>query len=66
MGFLNTIGKGLQFGAEQLKKNKAEVEDYKAQYERYDDRRLMEMFQSSSGSRKLACGLLLKERGYGN
>lgn len=64
MGFLNILEKGIKAGMGKAQKYKEDVEKYKMQYDRYDDRRLMELFKSSTGARKIACGLLLRERGY--
>lgn len=65
MSLLNMLEKGLKAGIDKAQQNKEEIEKYKMEYDRYDDRRLMELFRSSSGTRKMACGLLLRERGYG-
>lgn len=65
MSLLNILEKGLKAGIDKAQRDKEEVEKYKKAYDRYDDRRLMELFRSSSGARKMACGLLLRERGYG-
>ena len=64
IGFLDLLGAIFQYGIEKSQENKEQVEKYKAQYERYDDEQLKKKFLSSSGACKMACGLLLKERGY--
>lgn len=43
------------------------IERYKERYDRLDDETLMRKYKSaSSGEARMACGMLLKERGYGS
>ena len=49
-----------------LQKNADQIEKFKDQYRRLDDKQLMEKYRNTSGIRKLACIQLLNERGYRN
>ena len=42
------------------------IERYKEQYDRLDDEHLIRKYKSSTGEQKMACAMLLKERGYGS
>lgn len=70
MGFLDTLGKVagdvVKSGIEDVKKRNEKIQLYKDRYDRYDDRKLKDMYKTSHGEAKMACALLLKERGYSN
>lgn len=42
----------------------AEVQQLAAEFSRFDDERLMRMYESSSGKRRMACGYVLQQQGY--
>ena len=50
---------------EDVKKRTERIQRYKEMYDKYDDKRLYQEYKRSSDERKVACALLLKERGYG-
>lgn len=66
MGFGEFLGNIAKEAVDSLKERAEKIERYKESLDRYDDKRLIKEYKSSSGDRKLAAGLLLKERGYGN
>jgi hypothetical protein len=70
MGFLdnlgNMAGKAAKSVIDDTNKRVENIQKYKAMYEDYDDSKLISKYKSSSGDEKMACGQLLKERGYGN
>lgn len=56
----------VQTTAENAKAKMERIESYKARFESLDDRELMRKYKSTSGEQRMACAMLLKERGYGN
>ena len=66
MGIWDGIKKAGQMGAQAIQEKQANIERYKLRYERLDDESLIQKYKSSTGDARLACMLLLKERGYGN
>lgn len=75
MDFLNSLKKGIivvgQVVGEQIQsdftkiqKMKRDVDLYQQKFESLSDEELLRKFRSSSGSQKIACGRLLKARGY--
>ena len=44
----------------------SKIESYMEDYESYSDEELMREYRKRSGDRKIACGRLLKRRGYGS
>lgn len=70
MGFWDKLGEiageSLKSSVDEMKKKRARIERYKERYDSYDDHSLIEKYKSSSGEEKIACGMLLKERGYGD
>lgn len=70
MGFLDTLGKVagevVKNGIEDLNKKNEKIQYYKERNDRYDDKKLYDKYKTSHGEEKMACALLLKERGYGN
>ncbi|KSV59507.1 hypothetical protein [Acetivibrio ethanolgignens] len=70
MSFFNSMGKvavacGKHIIEDAEKRNKR-ILKYKDRNNKYDDQKLMEKYRHSSGEEKIACAMLLKERGYGN
>lgn len=66
MGFFDVIkdiGKDILDSA---KERQERILHYKEMFADYNDERLFRKYKSSTGEAKIACGLLLKERGYGN
>lgn len=67
MGFGEFLGNLAKGAIDNLQEKSARIKQYKARYERYDDKCLFRLYKSSSSmERKLAIALLLKERGYDN
>lgn len=65
MGFfdvLKDVGKGILDSA---KERQEKILHYKEMFADYDDQSLFRKYKTSSGEMKLACGMLLRERGYG-
>ena len=56
----------VQTTAENAKAKMERIESYKARFESLDDRELMRKYKSTSGEQRMACAMLLNERGYGN
>ena len=56
----------VQTTAENAKAKMERIESYKARFESLDDRERMRKYKSTSGEQRMACAMLLKERGYGN
>lgn len=56
----------VQTTAENARAKMERIERYKARFESLDDRELIRKYKSTSGEQKMACAMLLKERGYGN
>ena len=50
---------------ESVQNQQESIMHYKELCDRYDDERLLKQYKSSTGDRKIACGMLLRERGYG-
>lgn len=52
---------------EGAQKKMERIEQYKERYDGLDDQALMRKYKSASSSEeRMACGMLLKERGYGS
>ena len=66
MSFWNGLGKVAEMAFDSMQEKAANIQLYKDQYERLDDKELIEKMKSTSGNRKLACISLLQDRGYGN
>lgn len=64
MSLMDMLNKGVKIADDALKEKSQEIEEYKRRYERYDDQHLKKIFRESNGNKKLAIGMLLKERGY--
>lgn len=64
MSLMDMLNKGLKVADNALKEKSQEIQEYKRRYERYDDQHLKKIYHESSGNKKLAIGMLLKERGY--
>lgn len=65
MGLWNGIKAIGKFLSDAAAKRQETIMKYKEQYDRYDDDRLIRKYRSStSGESKIACGMLLRERGY--
>ena len=64
MGFWETVGAAGVAAYKGLEAKGEKIRNYKEQFERYDDERLLRMSKSSSGDRRIAVLMLLKERGY--
>jgi len=56
----------VQAGADAMQAKMERIERYKEQYDRLDDKHLIRKYKSSTGEQKMACAMLLKERGYGS
>lgn len=72
MSFGDFAKKAAQLGASAAKsvadsaKQKVErINMYKERYDVLDDAALIKKFKSSSGEQRMACAMLLRERGYG-
>ena len=63
MGLWDLIKEGAEFVGDKYKNFNGEVNKYKAQYANYDDESLKRLFNSTSGTRKIAIASILKERG---
>lgn len=61
MGFLVNAAKWV---GKQMQAKMERVNKYKQQYERYDDYKLMRLYDEEYGERKAAIGMVLRERGY--
>lgn len=66
MSFWKNMEKFLYKQIEDVEKKKENIQSYKEQYKRFDDERLLREYKRSSGERRIACAMLLKERGYRN
>lgn len=69
MDFSDLLSKGwelAQKGKEKLQEKYDHINEIKNHLEGYEDEKLYRIFRTSSGDMKIAAGLLLKERGYGN
>lgn len=62
MDFAKKVGSAL---LEEAQKKQERIARLKERYERFDDNSLKAKFTSSSGEEKLAIGLVLRDRGYG-
>ncbi|WP_295735223.1 hypothetical protein [uncultured Oscillibacter sp.] len=58
------VGEQIQSDFTKMQKMKSDVDFYQQKFESLSDEELLRKFRSSSGSRKIACGRLLKARGY--
>lgn len=57
----------VQTTCEDAQRKMERIERYKERYDGLDDQALMRKYKSASSSEeRMACGLLLKERGYGS
>lgn len=66
MGIWKSVENILYKAVGDIEKKKKNIEDYKELYKRYDNDRLLREYRRSSGECRIACGMLLKERGYEN
>lgn len=66
MGLLDVAKKAGQLGYEALLEKQERIEKYKVRYDHLDDATLFRKLKTTTGDAKLACMLILKERGYGN
>ncbi|PPK77517.1 hypothetical protein BXY41_11656 [Lacrimispora xylanisolvens] len=70
MSFFESLGKvvGSVAGAacDELQAKNERIQNYKDRHDRLDDESLINKTKSSHGDEKIACMMLLKERGYGN
>ena len=64
MGFKDILGAGLKYAQETAQQKSAQIEEWKRRYSRFDDDKLKQIYHKETGNRKLAAGILLKERGY--
>lgn len=51
--------------ADSAKQKVERINMYKERYDTLDDAALIKKFKSSSGEQRMACAMLLRERGYG-
>lgn len=66
MGFLDGLAKAGKAAYDVTASKMERVQEYKYEYASLSDEQLMRKYKSSTGERKYACAMLLKERGYGN
>lgn len=64
MGFMDFLKSAVDFAAEQGQKRQEEYNKYRRIYENYDDKKLINYYNSSSGTKRLAIAAILRERGY--
>lgn len=65
MGFWDGVKAVGKFLGEAAEKRRQRIMDAKERYSRYDDEYLISKYRGTSDSNvRLACGMLLKERGY--
>ncbi len=58
------IGGVVSFARTKYDEKVENIEKYKERYERLDDETLFRRWRSASGDEKIACEMLLKDRGY--
>ena len=66
MGFwdvMKDVGKDI---LNNVKEKQERILHYKEMFADYDDQSLFRKYKTSTGEMNIACGILLKERGYGN
>lgn len=73
MDFRSVVSKATKVGmdavqtvAEQVQERAQRIEKYKERFGPMDDRTLIQKYRSTSGEEKMACAMLLKERGLLN
>ena len=66
MSFWDGVKKVGNAAYKTMQENMEQIERYKEQYDSLDDEQLIKRYKSSSGDQKMACAMLLKERGYGS
>ena len=77
MSFLDGLKKGaavvghmvweqIQADFSKIQKMRADIDLYQEKYEPLSDKELLKKFKNSTGAQKIACGRLLKARGYGS
>lgn len=66
MGLFDVLKSGANAVMDSVAKKQEAINRYKARLESEDDDSLKRIFKNSSGEKKLAAGILLRERGYGN
>lgn len=69
MGFFEGLGKvagEMAKGAvEDMQRKQRNIQRKKEYYDRYDDGELLRKYKNLTGDDKLACAMVLRERGYG-
>lgn len=68
MGFSDILAKGwelAQKGREMIQEKYDHINEIKSRLEECDDDELVHIYRSATGDKKIAAGLLLKDRGYG-
>jgi len=65
MGFFDISKKVGDAVRDEVNRKAETMERHKQRFDRLDDESLIKKYQSTSGEEKLACAMLLKERGYG-
>lgn len=63
-GIGNYAVKTMQKKQEKAQDRQETIQRYKERFETYDDEKLLMMHRNSSGCIRIACGQILKERGY--
>ena len=63
MWFWDLVVKGAKVVGEKTQNFAEDFQNYKVEYEAYDDEKLKKLYCSTSGARKLAIMSILKERG---
>lgn len=66
MGFFDVLKDAGKAILDNAKERQEKILHYKEMFADYDDQSLFRKYKSSTGEMKLACAMLLKERGYGN
>ena len=66
MGFFDTLGELAGNAANTARETKAAIEEEKERLQYKSDEELKQLLRGSNFKRKMAAGLLLKERGYGS
>ena len=66
MGFFDTLGELAGNAANTARETKAAIEEEKERLQYKSDEELQRILQTGSFKRKMAAGLLLKERGCGS
>ena len=63
-GIGNYAVETMQKEQEKAQSRQETIQRYKERFETYDDEKLLRMHRNSSGYIRIACGQILKERGY--